>query len=126
MLLALAGSLTPILLLICLGFILGKKTDYLNSPSLGALVSSIGLPALLLYSVLSMQMHVFSMLIIIAATVLVLLIVSLISFIILKTLKLPTRFYLPPLVNPNPGNLGIPIASTLFGPEGMAIAVANP
>lgn len=123
MLLALAGSLTPILLLICLGFILEKKTDYLNSPSLGALVSSIGLPALLLYSVLSMQMQVFSMLKIIAATVLVLLIVSLISFIILKTLKLPTRFYLPPLVNPNTGNLGIPIAFALFGAEGMAIAV---
>lgn len=123
MLSALASSLTPIVLLICLGFFLGKKTDYLESPSLGALVANLGLPALLLYSVLSMQMQVFSMLKIISATVLVLALAGVISFIFLKALKLPTQFYLPPLVNPNTGNLGIPIAYALFGTEGMAIAV---
>lgn len=123
MLPALANSLTPILLLICLGFFLGKKTDYLNSPSLAALVSNLGLPALLLYSVLSMQMQVFRMFKIIIATVLVLALVSLSSFVLLKALKLPTRFYLPPLVNPNTGNLGIPVAFAFFGAEGMAIAV---
>lgn len=123
MLTALAGALTPILLIICLGYFLGKKTHYLESPSLGDLVSNLGLPALLLYSVLSMQMQIFSMLKIIAATVLVLLIVALTSFVFLKILKLPTRFYLPPLVNPNTGNLGIPIAYAFFGNEGMAIAV---
>lgn len=80
MLLALTNSLTPILLMICLGFFLGKKTDYLENPSLAALVSNLGLPALLLYSVLSMQMQVFSMLKIIAATALVLVLVSLMSF----------------------------------------------
>jgi malate permease and related proteins len=123
MLSALASSLTPILLLICLGFFLGKKTDYLESPSLGALVSNLGLPALLLYSVLSMQMQVFSMLKIISATASVLVVAGVISFIFLKILKLPTQFYLAPLVNPNTGNLGIPIAYALFGTEGMAIAV---
>ncbi|MDE8603287.1 AEC family transporter [Marinomonas sp. RSW2] len=123
MLTALADALAPILLIIGLGFFLGKRTDYLNSPSLGALVSNLGLPALLLYSVLSMQMQVFSMLKIIAATVIVLAVVALLSYVFLKTFKLPTRFYLPPLVNPNTGNLGIPIAYALFGNEGMAIAV---
>ncbi|RBP84633.1 AEC family transporter [Marinomonas rhizomae] len=123
MLSALTNSLAPILLLICLGFFLGKKTDYLESPSLSALVSNLGLPALLLYAVLSMQMQVFSMLKIIAATALVLTLVALISFTFLKVVNLPTRFYLPPLVNPNTGNLGIPVAYALFGTEGMAIAV---
>jgi len=123
MLMALADALTPILLIIGLGFFLGKKTDYLDSSSLGALVSNLGLPALLLYSVLSMQMQVFSMLKIIAATIIVLAIVALASYAFLKILKLPTRFYLPPLVNPNTGNLGIPVAYALFGNEGMAIAV---
>ncbi|TYL47752.1 AEC family transporter [Marinomonas sp. IMCC 4694] len=123
MLTVLAGALTPILLIICLGFLLGKKTDYLSSPSLGALVSSVGLPALLLYSVLSMQMQVFSMLKIIVATLIVLVMVAIMSYVFLTSLTLSTRFYLPPLVNPNTGNLGIPIAYALFGNEGMAIAV---
>ncbi|WP_417527038.1 AEC family transporter [Marinomonas shanghaiensis] len=123
MLSALAGALTPILLLICLGYFLGKKTNYLENPSLGALVSNLGLPALLLHSVLSMQMNIFSMLKLISATAIVLTLIALLSFVFLKLLKLPARFYLPPLVNPNTGNLGIPVAYALFGAEGMAIAV---
>ncbi|NLQ16285.1 AEC family transporter [Marinomonas sp. M1K-6] len=123
MLLALAGSLTPVVLIIFLGFFLGKKTHYLESPSLSALVSNVGLPALLLHSVLSMQMQIFSMLKIIAATVLVLALVALLSYLFLRALKLSPQFYLPPLVNPNTGNLGIPVAYALFGIEGMAIAV---
>lgn len=123
MLSALAASLTPILVLILLGYFLGKKTRYLDNPDLGALVSNLGLPALLLHSVLSMHMHVFSMLKIIMATALILLLVAFISFVFLKALRLPTRFYLPPLVNPNTGNLGIPVAYALFGNDGMAIAV---
>ncbi|NVK74227.1 MAG: AEC family transporter [Oceanospirillaceae bacterium] len=123
MLSALANSLIPILLIIALGFFLGKKTCYLENPSLGALVSNIGLPALVLHSILSIQMQVSSMLSIIIATILILTLVSVISFIFLKTLNLPTRYYLPPLVNPNTGNLGLPVAYALFGEEGMAIAV---
>lgn len=123
MLFALSSALTPILLLICLGFFLGKKTDYLDNPSLSALVSNLGLPALLLYSVLSMQMHIFSMLKIIGATALILMLVTLITYVVLKIVKLPAQFYLPPLVNPNTGNLGIPVAYALFGSDGMAIAV---
>lgn len=120
---ALANSLVPILLLICLGFFLGKKTDYLESPSLGGLVSNLGLPALLLHSVLSMQMQILSMFKIIGATLAVLILAGVISYIFLKILKLSPQFFLSPLVNPNTGNLGIPIAFALFGAEGMAIAV---
>ena len=42
----------------------------------------------------------------------------------LKLAKLPLRTYLPPLMNPNVGNMGLPICFFAFGEEGLAFAVA--
>lgn len=118
-----AQALTPIILLAGLGILLSKKTQYLDSPQLGALVSNIGIPALLLHSILNMKMELSGMLSLVAVTIVILFLVGLASFVFLKLLKLPVRFYLPPLVNPNTGNLGTPVAYALFGNEGLAVAI---
>lgn len=118
-----AQAVTPIILLAGLGIFLTKKTPYLDSPHLGALVSNVGLPALLLHSVLTMQMELAGMVKIVIATLTVLMCVAVISAVLLRLLGLPKRFYLPPLVNPNTGNLGIPVAFALFGEQGLAVAV---
>ncbi|MBM6550208.1 AEC family transporter [Marinomonas ostreistagni] len=123
MLAVFAQAVTPIVLLAGLGIFLTKKTPYLDSPHLGALVSNVGLPALLLHSVLTMQMDLSGMAKIVLATLTVLVSVALVSAVLLRLLRLPTRFYLPPLVNPNTGNLGIPVAFALFGEQGLAVAV---
>ncbi|CUB03482.1 AEC family transporter [Marinomonas fungiae] len=116
-------ALTPIVLLASLGALLAKKTSYLDNPQLGSLVSNVGLPALLLSAVLNMEMDLTGMLSIVAATLCCLLGMALVSYAFLKACKLELRFYLPPLVNPNTGNLGIPVAYALFGDEGLAVAV---
>ena len=120
---ALSMALTPILLLGALGIFLTRRTQYLDSPKLGSLVSNVGLPALLLSSVLKMDMDLGGMLSIVAATLLCLMAMLVVSLIFLKIMKLPSRYYLPPLVNPNTGNLGIPVAYALFGEEGLTVAV---
>ncbi|MBJ7551914.1 AEC family transporter [Marinomonas ostreistagni] len=120
---ALSMALTPILLLGGLGIFLTRRTEYLDSPQLGSLVSNVGLPALLLSSVLKMDMDLGGMLSIVAATLLCLMAMLVVSLIFLKIMKLPSRYYLPPLVNPNTGNLGIPVAFALFGEEGLTVAV---
>ncbi|SBS31394.1 Membrane transport protein [Marinomonas aquimarina] len=116
-------ALTPIILLAGLGIFLTKKTAYLDNPQLGSLVSNVGLPALLLSAVLNMEMDLAGMLSIVAATIICLVVMALLAFSLLKLCRLDARFYLPPLVNPNTGNLGIPVAYALFGPEGLAVAV---
>ncbi|BFM48164.1 AEC family transporter [Marinomonas sp. THO17] len=116
-------ALTPIVLLASLGFFLGKHTDYLDAPQIGNLVSNIGMPALLLTSVLSMNMEIYSMAKIIMASILILASMSLITLAFLKLTGQSIRFYLSPLVNPNAGNLGIPIAFALFAEPGLAVAV---
>ncbi|TPE55650.1 AEC family transporter [Maribrevibacterium harenarium] len=123
MLTVFAQALVPVILLAGLGFVLAKKTDYLSPPQLGQLVSNVGVPALLLNSVLKMEMEASGMLLLIGATVAILASVAIIAGVGLKLAGLPLRFYLPPLVNPNTGNLGIPMAFALFGQEGLAVAV---
>jgi predicted permease len=103
--------------------LLSRKTDYLDSPTLGALVSHIGVPALLLTSVLSMKMDVLGMAKLVGTTVLILAIVAVVTWIFLRLIGQSPRFYLPPLTNPNTGNLGIPVCYALFGDEGLAAAV---
>lgn len=123
MMTAFITALTPVILLASLGFLLAKRTPYLDSPHLGSLVSNVGLPALLLTAVLKMNMDFGGMLSIVAATLSCLAGMAAVSYAFLKTMRLSTQFYLAPLVNPNTGNLGIPIAYALFGTEGLATAV---
>lgn len=123
MLQSLLGALTPVFLLIVLGIVLSRKTDWLANPSLGTMVSSIGVPALLLNSVLTMNMDALGMGKLIGATVLILALMALLTWGFLRLLGHSPRYYLPPLVNPNTGNLGIPVCYALFGNEGLAAAV---
>lgn len=123
MMTAFITALTPVILLASLGFLLAKRTPYLDSPHLGSLVSNVGLPALLLTAVLKMNMDFGGMLSIVAATLSCLAGMAAVSYVFLKTMRLSIQFYLAPLVNPNTGNLGIPIAYALFGTEGLATAV---
>ncbi|WP_067099431.1 AEC family transporter [Marinomonas atlantica] len=123
MMTAFITALTPVILLASLGFLLAKRTPYLDSPHLGSLVSNVGLPALLLTAVLKMNMDFEGMLSIVAATLSCLAGMASVSYVFLKTMRLSIQFYLAPLVNPNTGNLGIPIAYALFGTEGLATAV---
>ncbi|SBT18917.1 Membrane transport protein [Marinomonas gallaica] len=123
MMTAFITALTPVILLASLGFLLAKRTPYLDNPQLSSLVSNIGLPALLLTAVLKMNMDFGGMLSIVAATLSCLTGMAAVSYAFLKTVRLSTQFYLAPLVNPNTGNLGIPIAYALFGTEGLATAV---
>lgn len=123
MLPSLIAALTPVFLLIGLGIVLSKKTDWLNNPSLGTMVSSIGVPALLLNSVLSMNMDVLGMGKLVGTTALILALTALLTWGFLRLLGHSPRYYLPPLVNPNTGNLGIPVCYALFGDAGLAAAV---
>jgi predicted permease len=46
-----------------------------------------------------------------------------IGLIVLKAMRLPNHSYLPALIFPNTGNMGLPLALFAFGNEGLAFAV---
>jgi predicted permease len=122
-LLAYINALIPVLFCATLGFILARKTELLSSPSLAPLVTHIGLPTLILNALLTMDAELLSLSSTLQAILLVLLISALLGAIVLRLSGLAIRGYLPMLVNPNTGNLGIPLVFALLGPEALIHAV---
>ena len=123
MFLAFFSAVMPVFLIAALGGYLSKKTDWLNNPSLPQLVLNIGLPALLFYSLLRHPIELGDMLQLVLATLLVLVFAAAITFVVLKVCGVEPRFYISVLVNPNTGNLGIPLVYALLGEKAMAAAV---
>lgn len=120
---ALFASLFPVFTLIALGAWLGRTTELFDGSALAGLVSAVGIPALLLHSVLEMNIQVGQMMSLIGATVVWLLLMALLTWAVLKCLKLPVRQYLSAVVNPNTGNMGVPVCFALFGPAALGPAM---
>lgn len=123
MLTAFLSAITPVFLLATLGFFLARKTDYLEHPGLAMLSSQIALPALAFTSVTQMKVPVLEMGYLMGVTAICLAIGATLVAILCKLLNTSPRFYLSTLVNPNTGNLGIPLVFALLGPEALASAV---
>lgn len=123
MLVAFFSAVMPVFLIAGLGAFLSKKTSYLDDPNLPQLIVNVGMPCLLLHSMLGEHIDLMGMGKLIAASALALAAMVAVSIVVIKLMRLPVRFYLPVLVNPNTGNLGIPIAYSLLGEQGLAGAV---
>jgi len=48
---------------------------------------------------------------------------TLISMAVLRAMRLPFHSYLPALIFPNAGNMGLPLCLFAFGPKGLALAI---
>jgi hypothetical protein len=119
----LANSLVPLFSLIALGAVLGRKTDFFDGKALSGLVTTVGIPALLLHSVLSMEMDIGQMSELVAITVVWIGVMALVTAGVLWLVGFPVRDYLPSLVHPNTGNMGVPVCFALFGPQSLGLAM---
>lgn len=59
------------------------------------------------------------------ATVLIIAAVSAVGFVALRLARLPLRAFMPPIIVPNAGNLGLPLGLFAFGETGLALAIAG-
>lgn len=123
MMMAYFSALLPVLACASLGFGIAKKTPWLDSASLPKLVTHIGLPTLILSAMLGMQVPLTDLSGTLLAILAVLVVSSLLSWALLWASCLSVRGFLPMLVNPNTGNLGIPLVFALLGPEALVHAV---
>lgn len=123
MLSAYLNALFPVVFCAVLGFVLARHTTLLDSPALSRLVTLIGLPALILSALLGMDTPIWAVSDTLVAIIAVLALSALIGAIGLRLAGLPVRGYLSMLVNPNTGNLGIPLVFSLLGHDALIHAV---
>lgn len=78
---------------------------------------------MVLHSIFKMNMSVLTMGHLVFSTLTYLLIMAVLGYFVLRLWKQPVRNYLPVIVNPNTGNIGVPVCAALLGPQSIASAL---
>lgn len=115
----LTAIIAPILIVAAIGYVWA----WLKRPFDSRPVTAIGTPSLVASTLtrLSVDAAVLGQMALV--TVLAFAGFALVGMVALKLLKLPFHSYLPSLMFPNVGNMGLPLSLFAFGEDGLALAI---
>ncbi len=124
MLVEVLSIVTPVFVIAALGFVWTQRRQPFDTETIGSVVMYLGSPCLI-YSSLTAHAPSLELLgsMAMAATFVVVCGAGL-AFAFLKISGWPVRTFLPALVLPNGGNMGLPVCLLAFGETGLALAMA--
>jgi predicted permease len=124
MLMQMVDILGPIALITLIGFLLGRFSTGLNTRSLSTVVITVATPALIFHTLTSLAVTPETIRTMAGAALLCVSVSGLLGWAGLKLFHGPVRSFLPPLMLPNSGNMGLPLVVLAFGDDGLRVAVA--
>lgn len=125
MLSELLAVLAPIVISVGVGFIWGKTgTDY-PADFISRIVMYVGTPCLIIGAIARVEVAPAVMGEVMLATAFAMTAMGLIGWAVLRALKFEISSYLPPLIFPNNGNMGLPLCLFAFGELGLALALGS-
>jgi malate permease and related proteins len=116
--------IAPVFLIAATGYGWARAKMPFDSAMVSALVFNIGAPCLLLSQLLSRRIDVAAMTEVVLACLAVMVLTAIAAIAILTARGLSLRAYLPPLLFPNTGNMGMPLCFFAFGDVGLSLALA--
>jgi predicted permease len=119
----LAAIIAPVLVCSAIGFAWARLGRPFDSAFATTLVTAIGTPALVGSTLTRYRLDPGSLGEIGVAALAAFACFAAIGFLVLKALRLPLRVFLPSLVFPNAGNMGLPLCLFAFGNAGLALAI---
>jgi malate permease and related proteins len=116
--------IAPVLICAGIGFYWAKSKRPFQMETVTGVVTNIGAPMLIFTTLVNLEIQLTTFLEfgMIAAISLAAFLV--LGFAALKILKMNFRDYLPALIFPNTGNMGLPLCLFAFGQEGLSLALA--
>lgn len=117
--------LAPILITTGVGYVWGKSGAEFPTEFISRIVMNIGTPCLVIGVMAKVEVKPEVMGDVALGTALIMLAMGLIGWVWLSALKLPVATYLPPLIFPNNGNMGLPLCLFAFGQTGLALALGS-
>jgi malate permease and related proteins len=120
---AILAAVTPVLVVVAIGFFWVRSKRPFETAMLTPLVVDVGTPCLVLATFLKTMVRPSDIAEIALASTIALICFAIGSYGILLTLRLRVRTFLPSLTFPNNGNLGLPLAAYAFGPQGLGYAI---
>lgn len=113
----------PVLLCVLLGYMLAYFKAPYDRKLFGSLVQNVGYPTLILSHLAKEHVQLETFLTVLAAAAAMVAIFGAIGFGVLKMMRISVKAYLSPMMLSNVGNIGLPVATLAFGPEGTAVAI---
>ena len=125
MLSELLAILAPIVISVGVGFIWGKTGTDFPSDFISRIVMNIGTPCLIIGVMAKVEVQPAVMGQFALATAITMTAMGLFGWALLRWMKLEIATYLPPLVFPNNGNMGLPLCLFAYGQTGLALALGS-
>ncbi|QPM90469.1 AEC family transporter [Pseudooceanicola algae] len=116
--------LGPIGILVLIGYAMGRGATGLDTRTLSTVVVMVAAPALIFSSLTSLEITPQAVVAISGAAALCLAISALLAALVLKLTGGSLRSFLPVLMMPNSGNMGLPLVMLAFGDAGRELAAA--
>ena len=117
--------LAPIFISTLIGFVWGKSGEEYPADFISKLVMNIGSPCLILGTMSKVEIDPAVMGHVALATLVTLASIGVISTIIFRFLGWKISTYLPAVILPNNGNMGLPLSLFAFGQLGLALALGS-
>ena len=115
--------IAPVFAIAALGYIWERRKMPFDTTGISYLVSHIGAPALMIHTLLLNKPDLETAARIVVVAIAVVAVMAAVGWGVAKALKLEPKVYMPAVMFPNSGNMGVPLCLFAFGPEGLAYAV---
>ncbi len=124
MLMQMIDILGPIVIITAIGYLMGRSSLGLDTKGLSAMVLLVATPALIFHTLTSLNVTPEVIRTMASAALLCIGLTGVMGLLVLISVGGPVRSFLPPLMLPNSGNMGLPLVLLAFGPEGLQLGVA--
>jgi len=115
--------IAPVFICAGIGFAWEKFGPRYDVELVTNLVTTIGAPCLVFHTLANLEVDGSAFVTIVGAAVTALAVFAVLGALILKLARLPQRSFLPALMFPNVGNVGVPLNYLAFGDLGLALAI---
>ncbi len=121
----LVAILAPLMIATGVGYLWGKSGAEFPTAFISRIVMNIGTPCLVVGVMAKVEVEPAVMGEVAFATAVVMALMGIIGWIFIRALNLSVATYLPPLIFPNNGNMGLPLCLFAFGQTGLALALGS-
>ena len=116
--------LGPIFIITLIGYIMGKSNIGLHAGTLSKTVILVATPALIFSTLASTNVSGEAVGTMALSAILCVIVAGGLGLLVLKLAGMPFRSFLPALMMPNTGNIGLPLVFLTFGQDGLKLAAS--
>ena len=119
-----ATVIAPVFIVTGIGYLWIRRGLSFDNETIGNLVMMVGTPCLVFSTLTSIDIDLRTFAQMVLASVSIIGSCLVLGWLLLKLTHLPVNTYLPALIHPNTGNMGLPLVLLAFGEPGLALGIS--